>query len=154
MKYQICYLTIKDKKLRNIFIVFILVTALFSETIDCTQIFEERKSELLKEVEVIDEARQSFEALRAATNSLFDKQKEKLDIQREDLNATMREVERKEANIKTMLEENQKLLDAINGAKNDKISDTYSKMKDSYILNLFLKIFLFVIKKLAKWFFH
>lgn len=131
MKYQICYLPIRDKKLRNIFIVFILVTALFSETTDCTQIFEERKLELLKEVESIDEARQSFEALRAATNSLFNKQKVKLDEQKRDLNTTMQEVKKRELSIKNMLEENQKLLDAINGAKNDKISDTYSKMKDS-----------------------
>lgn len=113
------------------FTIFILVTALFSQTIDCTNVFEERKSEILKEVEKIDEARQSFEALRAATNSLFDKQKVKLDEQRKDLNATMQEIKTKEANIKKMLEENKKLLDAITGAKNDKISNTYAKMKES-----------------------
>jgi flagellar motility protein MotE (MotC chaperone) len=108
-----------------------LLTAVFSETIDCTQVFEERKVELLKEIEKIDEARQSFEALQAATNSLFDKQQTKLDVRRDDLNATMREIASKEDNIKKMIEENQKLLKAINGAKNDKISETYSKMKDS-----------------------
>lgn len=117
--------------MRIFFTIFILVTALFSQTIDCTNIFEERKSEILKEVEKIDEARQSFEALRAATNSLFDKQKAKLDEQRADLNETMRKVATKEENIKRMLEENQKLLDSIRGAKNDKISDTYAKMKES-----------------------
>ena len=35
-----------------------LSTLLYAETIDCTKVFEERKSELLKEVEKIDEARQ------------------------------------------------------------------------------------------------
>jgi len=112
-------------------IAVLLFTTLFSETIDCTQVFEQRKSELLKEIEKIDEARQSFEALQAATNTLFDKQKAKLDGRRDDLNATMKEIAKKEDSIKNMLEENKKLLEAINGAKNDKISETYSKMKDS-----------------------
>ena len=112
-------------------IVFIFFTTVFAETIDCTKVFEERKVELLKEIEKIDEARQAFEALQAATNSLFDKQQAKLDSQRDDLNATMREIASKENGIKKMLEENKKLLASINGAKNDKISETYSKMKDS-----------------------
>lgn len=117
--------------MKIIFTMFILVSALFSETVDCTQVFEERKIELLKEIEKIDEARQSFEALQAATNALFDKQREKLDEERDDINATMREIAQKEENIKKMLEENKKLLEKIDGAKNDKISDSYSKMKDS-----------------------
>jgi len=112
-------------------IVFMFYTTVFAETIDCTKVFEERKIELLKEIEKIDEARQAFEALQAATNSLFDKQQAKLDSQRDDLNATMRKIASKEDSIKKMLEENKKLLALINGAKNDKISETYSKMKDS-----------------------
>ncbi len=112
-------------------ITILFFTALFSDTIDCTQVFESRKSELLKEIEKIDEARQSFEALQAATNSLFDKQQAKLDEQRDDLNATMEKILLREEGIKKMLKENKKLLDSINGAKNDKISETYSKMKDS-----------------------
>lgn len=59
-----------------------LCFSLIAETIDCTKIFEERKEELLKEVEKIDEARQSFEALKAATNSLLDKQKASLNKER------------------------------------------------------------------------
>ncbi|WP_024954112.1 MotE family protein [Sulfurospirillum arcachonense] len=117
--------------MKFLFIILIFITTVFSETIDCTKVFEERKVELLKEVEKIDEARQSFEALQAATNVLFDKQRAKLDSQKEDLNATMQVISAKEENIKNMLKKNQELLDAINGAKNDKISDTYSKMKDS-----------------------
>ena len=117
--------------MKIIFTMFILVSILFSETVDCTQVFEERKIELLKEIEKIDEARQSFEALQAATNSLFDKQRAKLDTQRLDINETMKKVTLKEENIKKMIEENKKLLASIEGAKNDKISDSYSKMKDS-----------------------
>jgi flagellar motility protein MotE (MotC chaperone) len=120
----------KGIDLRYILVAIAFMGILFAETIDCTKVFEERKAELLKEVEKIDEARQSFEALRAATNALFDKQRESLDAQRVDLNNTMQEIALKEASMKKMLEENQKLLDAIEGAKNDKMSTTYSKMKD------------------------
>ena len=117
--------------MRILVIVFMLFTAVFAQTIDCTKVFEERKIELLKEIEKIDEARQSFEALEAATNALFSKQQAKLNTQKDDLNATMRKISNKEDSIKKLLQENKKLLEAINGAKNDKISETYSKMKDS-----------------------
>lgn len=118
-------------ELKLILIVFILIGTLCAETIDCTKVFEERKLEILMEVEKIDAATQSFEALKAATNSLFDKQQLKLDEQKADVNASMRAIVAKEASIKKMLEENQKLLDAINGVKNTKLSETYTKMKDS-----------------------
>lgn len=115
----------------KIFIYLLLFfSSLFAETIDCTKVFEERKSEILKEVEKIDEARQSFEALKAATNALFDKQRESLEAQKADVNATLQKISEKEEAIKKMLEENQRLLEAINGAKNDKMSTTYEKMKD------------------------
>lgn len=117
--------------MRVLLIVVYFATVIFAQTIDCTKVFEERKAELLKEIEAIDEARQSFEALKAATNALFDKQKARLDEQRLEINATMRDISQKEENIKAMLEENQKLLDLINGKKEDKIKETYAKMKDS-----------------------
>jgi flagellar motility protein MotE (MotC chaperone) len=116
---------------RVLILVSIFVVSVFAQTIDCTQIFEERKGELLREVEKIDEARQSFEALQAATNTLFDRQQTKLDEQRDDLNATMLKIESKKEEIKSKIEQNEKLLAAIKGATDDKISATYSKMKDS-----------------------
>lgn len=122
--------------MRIFLVVFLMVASLFAETIDCTKVFEERKSELLKEIEKIDEARQSFEALKAATNALFEKQQASIDEQRSDLNKTMQQISAKEASIKKMLEDNKKLLAQIKGAKNDKISETYSKMKDSAAANI------------------
>ena len=40
-------------------LIVLLGTVLYAETIDCTQVFETRKSELLREVEKIDEARKN-----------------------------------------------------------------------------------------------
>ncbi len=114
---------------------FLLICALFlhaqPRAVDCNKIFEERKSELLKEIERIDEREQAFEALQAATNALLDKKKVYIKAKEADMNATLKKISEKEQNIKDMLEEKKKLLEAIKKAKDDKISETYLKMKDS-----------------------
>lgn len=112
-------------------LILFLSVLLFGETIDCTQIFEARKGELLREVEKIDEARQSFEALQAATNSLFDKQKVALKEKENNIEKTKQAIEAKEKKIALMLEENKKLLELIDAKKNDKMDETYIKMKDA-----------------------
>lgn len=123
--------------MKTIFLIVILVVSSFSQTVDCTQIFESRKSELLREVEKIDDARQSFEALKAATNALFDKRKAQIDqdrvaiVQKEvDLNATRQQ-------INDLIAQNQQILNEIKGLKSDKISQTYAKMKDSAAATIF-----------------
>ncbi len=113
------------------YLVFLFLgTLLCAETIDCTKVFEDRKSELLREVEKIDEARQSFEALQAATNALFEKQKASLQEKQSGLEKTKKEIEAKEKQIASMLEENKKLLDLVESKKNEKMDETYVKMKD------------------------
>ena len=111
--------------------ILVIGTLLCAETIDCTKVFEERKGELLREVEKIDEARQSFEALQAATNALFEKQKNALKEREDALTKTKQDVEAKEKQIASMLAENQKLLDQVQAKKNDKMDETYIKMKDA-----------------------
>ena len=111
--------------------ILVISTVLYAETIDCTQVFESRKGELLHEVEKIDEARQSFEALQAATNALFEKQKVSLKEKENALAKTKAEVDEKEKKIAMMLEENKKLLDQVQAKKSDKMDETYIKMKDA-----------------------
>ncbi|MBN1840361.1 MAG: PDP protein [Campylobacterales bacterium] len=111
--------------------ILLIASFLYAETIDCTKVFEERKSELLKEIEKIDEARQSFEALQAATNTLFEKQKNALNEKESALVKTKEEILAKEKQITLMLEENKKLLAQIEAKKNDKLDETYIKMKDA-----------------------
>lgn len=113
------------------YIFFLLMgTFLCAETIDCTKVFEDRKGELLKEIEKIDEARQSFEALQAATNALFEKQKVALQEKQNGVDKTKKEIEAKEKQIASMLEENKKLLELVEARKNEKIDESYVKMKD------------------------
>ncbi|WP_263833975.1 MotE family protein [Sulfurospirillum oryzae] len=111
--------------------ILLIGTLLCAETIDCTQVFETRKGELLREVEKIDEARQSFEALQGATNALFEKQKTALKEKENSIAKTKQEIEEKEKQIAAMLAENKRLLDLVEAKKSEKIDETYIKMKDA-----------------------
>ncbi len=114
-----------------------LLVASFAQSVDCTQIFESRKAELLGEVEKIDAAQQSFEALKAATNALFDKQKAQIEIDRKALTQKEADLNATRQNIKDLIAKNQELLDEIKGIKENKISQTYTKMKDSAAATIF-----------------
>ena len=96
---------------------------------DCTKIFEERKGELLVELERLDEQRQALEALKTATDELLDKKQKSLAVKEQEVKATLAEIKQREHNAKKILEENKKLLEALNSAKMDRVSQTYSKMK-------------------------
>ena len=117
--------------MRFIFFIFMfLQVSLFAEVTDCTKVFEERKDELLKEIEKIDEARQSFEALRAASNVLFEKKDQALDIKQKNADMILSEIKEREESIKKMLKKNEDLLAEIKNETANKLSETYNKMKD------------------------
>lgn len=118
--------------------IFVLLYLLFStvfglegqeKLFECTQIFQERKSELLVELERIDEQRQALDALKTATDELLDKKEIALNKKEQEVNAKLDEITQKEASIKAMLEANEKALAEIKALKMDKVSQTYAKMK-------------------------
>jgi len=111
--------------------ILVMSSFLYAETVDCTKVFEDRKSEIMHEVDKVDEARQSFEALQAATNALFDKQRASLKAREDALAKSKADIDAKEKHIASMIEENKKLLELLDGKKNGKMDDTYNKMKDA-----------------------
>lgn len=119
--------------MKKIIIFLFCLKTLFAadQTYECNQIFNQRKNELDLKIEKIDEASQAYDALRAATNALLDKKKIVLEKKEKEINATLIQIKQKESNIKNMLQENKELLKAIKKAKDDKISETYSKMRAS-----------------------
>ena len=123
--------------MKTIFFILSLVLFSYAGSVDCNQIFESRKSELLKDIEKIDEARQSFEALKAATNALFEKQKIHIEEENRRLDVKKEELSQKQKHIEELIAKNKKLLDLIKNAKNDKLSETYTKMKDSAAASVF-----------------
>jgi len=112
----------------------LLYGSLFSlETSDrlfeCTQIFKERKSELLVELERIDEQKQALSALQIATEELLKQKEAKLALQEEAVNENLEKISIKEQNVKDILAKNEEILQKLNDTKMSKIAQTFAKMK-------------------------
>ncbi len=120
-------------KLRLVLLLLLCMDLAAIETSDnlfeCSKIFQERKSELLVELERIDEQRQALEALKTATDALLLQKEVRLQERENNVSTVLKEISQKEANIKKMLEKNEKLLDEIKTLKMDKTSQTFAKMK-------------------------
>ncbi|QCD44547.1 MotE family protein [Campylobacter mucosalis] len=117
---------------RAVFALCFFCLSIFSYEIpvDCTQIFEARKAEIEKELEIIDEQRQALEAFRASIRASYDENLAKLAKKEADINATMRQVEKKNKEIEQKIAQNQKILDELKTNSNDKLTQSYAKMKD------------------------
>lgn len=98
--------------------------------VDCTQIFEARKSELVKELEKIDEQRQVLEAYRAQVQSAYDKSMADLNSKKADVEAIQKRIEAQKAEIATIKEQNEKILAELKSMTVDKVAQSYAKMKD------------------------
>ena len=96
---------------------------------ECTEIFKERKSELLVELERIDEQKQALSALKTATEELLKKKESKLTLKEEEVNAKLSEISQKENSIKDMLKKNETILKETKSIKMNKIAQTFAKMK-------------------------
>ena len=117
----------------KILAVFLLACACalgYEVPVDCTQIFEARKDEILKEIERLDEQRQALESFRASTNAAYEQGLDKLAKKEADVNATMRQIEAKRQEVAELLAQNEKILKELKTMTTDKVSASYAKMKD------------------------
>jgi flagellar motility protein MotE (MotC chaperone) len=96
---------------------------------DCTEIFKERKSELLVELERIDEQKQALSALKQATEDLLKKKESRVNQKEEEVNNKLIEITKKEDSIKKMLAKNEIILKEVKSTKMSKIAQTFAKMK-------------------------
>ena len=114
----------------------LLTSTLFSlqtsdRLFECTEIFKERKSELLVELERIDEQKQALSALKVATEELLKQKGVKLSLKEEELNNKLEIITQKEKNVSEMLKKNEAALKELKSTKMSKIAQTFSKMKPS-----------------------
>ncbi len=118
--------------IKYLFLISLFLISLQAKTdlIDCDKIFEQRKDEILREMERIDERQQEFEAYQEASKSLMEQKNQKLSLKLDELNATLTKVENTKKEVLQLYEDNKKILKEIKNAKDDKISATYLKMKD------------------------
>jgi len=118
--------------MRVVLAVFFFYALSFGQTseklFECTKIFQDRKSELLVELERIDEEKQALEALKTATEELLKKKKNNLDLREEEVDKKLKEVSAKEASVKKMLEENKQTLKKLQSLKMSKIAQTVGQI--------------------------
>lgn len=103
---------------------------------DCTEIFKARKSELLVELERIDEQKQALSALKLATEELLKKKESKLAQKEEEIEDKLVKISLKEESVKKMLEENKVILKETRDTKMNKIAQTFAKMKAGAASNI------------------
>ncbi len=96
---------------------------------ECNKIFQERKAELLVELERIDEQRQALEALKIASDDLLQKREKRLEEHEANVSKALGEITTKEGQIKEMVEKNEALLAEMKTLKTDQIGETFAKMK-------------------------
>ena len=101
--------------MKYILFITLMYSSLFSmqtsdRLFECTQIFQERKSELLVELERIDEQKQALDSLKIATEALLKKKESKLSLKEEEVNNKLSQITTKEDSVKKMLAQNNKIL--------------------------------------------
>ena len=120
---------------KAVFFSFCLTSFLWSVEgsgiVDCNIIFEQRKAEILREIEKIDEQQQALQALQSATQNVLDQKDADLKKREVALAAEKKELEQREEAIKRLLEKNEKILAEIKNTTQSKIGTTYAGMKDS-----------------------
>jgi len=103
---------------------------------DCTERFKERKSEILVELERIDEQKQALGALKVATEELLKKREANLSQKEETVDVKLAEITQKEESVKKMLEKNEAILKDLKNSKMSKIAQTFAKMKAASAANI------------------
>ena len=101
-----------------------------NSTVDCNQIFELRKQELLKEVDKIDEEAQSLDALKNANLEMFQKREKALNQKEELIIGELGRIESLKKEIENITSENKKILDDMKNIKDSKVSQSFLKMKE------------------------
>lgn len=133
--------------MRKILLMGLILQALFSEEVaqellQCSAIFESKKAELKDDLRQLSEKEQSLRILQIENARLLDEKSDLLNKKEKEVEEKLKNLAAKEEAFKTLqteekkrlknlIEENEDILREIKQAKDSKIGETYSKMKDS-----------------------
>lgn len=133
--------------MRKILLMGLILQALFSEEaaqelLQCSAIFESKKAELKDDLRQLSEKEQSLRILQTENARLLDEKNDLLSKKEKEVEEKLKNLAAKEEAFKTLqteekkrlknlIEENEGILREIKQAKDSKIGETYSKMKDS-----------------------
>ncbi|CAM2920692.1 MotE family protein [Helicobacter burdigaliensis] len=110
---------------------FCAVFSFSAETIDCNIIFEQRKGEILKELDKINEQQQALQALQNATQNILEQKEAELKKREEKVAKIEQDIKATEEKINKMLKKNEEILKQIQNATKTKVGEAYTSMKDS-----------------------
>ncbi|EJB71492.1 MotE family protein [Helicobacter pylori] len=133
--------------MRKILLMGLILQALFGEEaaqelLQCSAIFESKKAELKEDLRQLSEKEQSLRILQTENTRLLDEKSDLLSKKEKEIDEKLKHLAAKEEAFKTLqteekkrlknlIEENEEILREIKQAKDSKIGETYSKMKDS-----------------------
>ncbi|MCQ2875550.1 MotE family protein [Helicobacter pylori] len=133
--------------MRKILLMGLILQALFGEEatqelLQCSAIFESKKAELKDDLRQLSEKEQSLRILQTENARLLDEKNDLLSKKEKEVEEKLKNLAAKEEAFKTLqteekkrlknlIEENEGILREIKQAKDSKIGETYSKMKDS-----------------------
>ncbi|MGL2687140.1 MotE family protein [Helicobacter pylori] len=133
--------------MRKILLMGLILQTLFSEEaaqelLQCSAIFESKKAELKDDLRQLSEKEQSLRILQTENARLLDEKTDLLNQKEKEVEEKLKNLAAKEEAFKTLqaeekkrlknlIEENEEILREIKQAKDSKIGETYSKMKDS-----------------------
>ncbi|WP_187901436.1 MotE family protein [Helicobacter pylori] len=133
--------------MRKILLMGLILQALFGEEaaqelLQCSAIFESKKAELKDDLRRLSEKEQSLRILQTENARLLDEKSDLLSKKEKEIDEKLKNLAAKEEAFKTLqteekkrlknlIEENEGILREIKQAKDSKIGETYSKMKDS-----------------------
>ncbi|WP_305862452.1 MotE family protein [Helicobacter cholecystus] len=131
----------------------ILMVFVWGEIVDCNALFQSRKEEIAGELQKLQEQQQMLQILQGATEGVLKEREAKLKAQEDEIKKkqeafeqeekdfqaklktqeeqSKKRLEEQEKKIKDLIAQNQALLEEIKGVKQDKVVQTYTKMKDS-----------------------
>lgn len=122
-----------------LFIYFLFLGIMFADdssnntdnVIYCNKIFEQRKNEIVLEVQNLEQQKRLMTSLYEEQQAINDKKLQNLKLQEQKIDTLLKEAADRENEIKELIRQNEELLESIKNAKNDKITQTYAKMRDS-----------------------
>jgi len=121
-----------------IMIITVFSSNLFSKSlVDCNQIFEARKDEILRELDKLDDKQEEFELYKEAKLNIIKQKEENLKKREEAVQKALKKAEKLKKDAEKLKKENEEILKNIKIAKEDKISKTYMKMRDSKAAAIF-----------------
>lgn len=139
--------------MKKVLLVGMFMVSVWGEIVDCNALFQSRKEEIAGELQKLQEQQQMLQILQGATEGVLKERETQLKAQEDEMKKKQEAFEQEEKNfqaklktqeeqskkrleeqekkIKDLIAQNQALLEEIKGVKQDKVVETYTKMKDS-----------------------